>query len=144
MKRLLIVGAVAAVSVAGRVASAQGPSQEAVEMKLMDSNGDGKLSPEEHAAGARRIFEMMDVDKNGLVTAAEMDASRAKTGKKPAPGELSSAEKIKTIDTNGDGVLSAEEHAAGSKAIFDSMDTNKDGFVTLVELALGHQRMMKK
>jgi len=38
----------------------------------------------------------------------------------------------------------AEEHAAGSKAMFDSMDTDKDGFVTLAELALGHQRMMRK
>ena len=143
MKRLMIAGAVA-VSVAGTLASAQGPSQETIEMKMMDTNGDGKLSPEEHAAGAKRIFEMMDADKNGMVTAAEMDANRARSGKKPAPGELSSAEKIKTIDTNGDGVLSAEEHAAGSKAMFDAMDTDKDGFVTLAELALGHQRMMKK
>ena len=131
-------------AMAGGVAHAQAPSVQPsgvdIEMKMMDTNGDGKLSAEEHAVGARRMFEMLDADKNNVVTAAEMDANRKKAG----AGELSTAEKIKKIDTNGDGVLSAEEHAAGSKAMFDAMDTDKDGFVSKTELAMGHQRMMKK
>ena len=48
------------------------------------------------------------------------------------------------IDTDGDGILSAEEHAAGSRSMFEKMDTDKDGFLTKSELAAGHASMMKK
>ena len=38
------------------------------------------------------------------------------------------------MDTNHDGKISAAEHAAGAKAMFEKMDANKDGFVTLQEM----------
>ena len=41
-------------------------------------------------------------------------------------------------------MLTAEEHAVGSKMMFDKMDTNKDGFVGKAELDAGHAKMMKK
>jgi Ca2+-binding EF-hand superfamily protein len=115
------------------------------QFNAMDSNRDGKLSPEEHAAGAKRMFDTMDADKDGIVTSVEMDAAHEKvTGNKTTQGEMSSAEKIKVVDTNGDGILTAEEHAAGSRMMFDKMDTNKDGFVSKAELTAGHAEMMKK
>jgi hypothetical protein len=70
------------------------------------------------------------------------EASRAPVERKP-DGSLE-AKDSQSAQCAAAGVLSAEEHAAGSKAMFDSMDTNKDAFVTLAELALGHQRMMRK
>src|SRR5262245_27786700 len=82
----------------------------------MDSNGDGKISPDEHAAAAARMFDKMDSNKDGKVTAAEMTAAHQKvTGKKPEKGEMTAAEKIKKFDTNADGVLTEDEHAAGAK-----------------------------
>ena len=117
----------------------------AAQFKAMDANHDGRLSPDEHAAGAKKMFDAMDADKDGKVTAAEMDAAHQKmTGKKAAANDLSSAEKIKAIDKNGDGILTADEHAAGSKAMFDRMDTDKDGFLSEAELAAGHARMLHK
>ena len=113
--------------------------------KAMDANGDGKLSPDEHAAGARKMFDTMDANKDGTVTSAEMDAAHEKVAEKKATkADMSSAEKIKVVDTNGDGMLTAQEHAAGSKKMFDKMDTDKDGFVSKAELATGHAKMMKK
>jgi EF hand len=57
---------------------------------------------------------------------------------------MSAADKIKVVDSDGDGILTAEEHAAGSRAMFEKMDTDKDGFLTQDELAAGHASMMKK
>jgi Ca2+-binding EF-hand superfamily protein len=113
--------------------------------KSMDTNGDGKISPDEHAAGAKKMFEMMDANKDGKVTADEMTAAHEKMmGKKAGATEMSAADKIKVMDTNGDGVLSADEHAAGAKLMFDKMDTDKDGFLSPAEVTAGHSKMMKK
>jgi hypothetical protein len=111
----------------------------------MDANKDGKVSADEHAAAAKKMFDAMDANRDGKVTAAEMDAAHQRiTGKKAAKSDLSSAEKIKVIDTDGDGVLTAEEHAAGSRTMFEKMDTNKDGFLSKAELDAGHAQMLKK
>ncbi len=125
-------------------------------MKMMDTNNDGKLSADEHSAGAQKMFEAMDANRDGQVTAAEMTAAKEKkmAAKQEKAGkgemkmeggkmEMSAAEKIKTIDTNNDGILTAAEHAAGSKTMFEKMDTNKDGFVTKDEMRAGHKMMYK-
>ena len=115
------------------------------EFPAMDTNKDGKMSAEEHAAASKKMFDTMDANRNGKVTAAEMDAAHQRvTGKKAKKTDMSSADKIKVIDTDGDGILTAEEHAAGSRAMFEKMDTDKDGFLTKDELAAGHAQMMKK
>jgi Ca2+-binding EF-hand superfamily protein len=74
-----------------------------------------------------------------------MTAAQPKvTGKKATKSDMSSADKIKVIDTNGDGVLSAEEHATGSRSMFEKMDADKDGALTKAEFDAGHAAMMKK
>jgi Ca2+-binding EF-hand superfamily protein len=105
----------------------------------MDTNHDGKVSPDEYAVGARMMFDKLDTNKDGQVTAAEMDAGHAGKAK-----GMSTADKIKMVDTNGDGVVSADEHAAGAKAMFDKMDSDKDGYLTQSEMEAGHKKMMEK
>jgi Ca2+-binding EF-hand superfamily protein len=143
-----LAGAVA-MTMVGSVAKAQAPPAKPnaaeTEFKSMDKNGDGKISADEHAAGAKRMFDTMDANQDGQVSPAEMDAAHERiTGRKVAPGDMSAADKIKVIDGNSDGVLAANEHAAGSKKMFEEMDTNRDGFVTLGELIAGHAKMMGK
>jgi Ca2+-binding EF-hand superfamily protein len=141
----VVLGLGACVAAAGDGAHGAKPGAVDHEMKAMDTDGDGRLSPEEHAAGARRMFETIDADKDGTVTAAEMDAAHTRvTGTRPAQGEMSAAEKIKVVDTDGDGALSAAEHAAGSKAMFAKMDADKDGVLTRAELAAGQAMKMRK
>lgn len=129
-------------------------------MKMMDSNGDGMVSAQEHASGATAMFKMMDANSDGKVTVAEMDAAHDKMmkGDKMKSGHgmqdakagsdkamhhaMSSADKIAKFDTNGDGALSASEHDAAAKAMFDKMDADKDGNMSKAEMEAGHAAMM--
>jgi Ca2+-binding EF-hand superfamily protein len=116
------------------------------EIAMMDTNQDSRLSAEEHTAGAKAMFSGMDADHDGNVTAAEMDEAHdaMKKSGHDSPNKMSSADKIKVVDTNGDGILSAEEHEAGSRRMFEKMDTDRDGTLTAAEITAGHKTMMKK
>src|SRR4030095_13229332 len=121
------------------------------ELKMMDADHDGSISAAEHAAGAKKMFGMMDKDGDGIVTAQEMEAAHkdmptahtgtADSGRIPQadssartsdasgkPMKSASAEaKIKAIDTDGDGAITAAEHEAGARKMFDKMDKDHNG-----------------
>lgn len=142
-----ICAALGAVAAASALQAAQPAISDATaaEIRLMDLDRDGKLSAAEHAAGTKRMFGRMDLDGNGTVTVAEMDKTPITLpGVKPDPDAPSSAEKIKVIDTNKDGSLSAEEHVQGSAAMFVRMDRDKDGFLTPAELERGRSLLRKR
>ena len=127
------------------VAAGTGSSATLSSFAAMDADRDGRVSVVEHAQAAGKMFAAMDANKDGRVTPAEMTAAQQKvTGKKAARSDLSSADKIKVVDTDGDGVLAAAEHAAGSRAMFDRMDGDKDGTLTKAEFDAGHAAMLKK
>jgi Ca2+-binding EF-hand superfamily protein len=120
------------------------PASADAELQMMDQDKDGKVSKMEHASGAKAMFNSMDADKSGIVTVAEMDAAQkmtTKTGETP-PGKISSAEKLKVVDTDGDGSLTEEEHSLGAEKMFGRMDTDKDGRLTKAELEAGHKMML--
>lgn len=137
-------------------ALASGP---AAKFNMMDTNKDGKVSAAEHVAAATKMFGEMDANGDGNVTAQEMDArhdmkmgakAEAKTmndadaamGHGAMHHEMSSAEKIAKMDTNGDGMLSAAEHDAGAKKMFSEMDKDKNGSLSRQEMAASHAAMM--
>ena len=111
--------------------------------KMMDTDGDGKISRAEHAAVAKQMFDQCDANHDGIVTAAEMDAATARKGETPAKDDKTAAEKIQMIDQNGDGQLTTAEHAAGSEKMFAKMDKDGDGFLSKAECNDG-LKMMKK
>lgn len=51
------------------------------------------------------------------------------------------ADMFATMDGNGDGRISAAEHAAGASAMFAKMDANHDGSVTAEEMKADHAAM---
>ncbi len=99
-------------------------------------------------------------DGDGIVTAQEMGAAHkdmptahsehSDTSRQPEPGSSdasgkpmkSASAKIKAIDTDGDGAITAAEHEAGSKKMFGKMDKDANGRLTAAEIQAGHDRMM--
>jgi Ca2+-binding EF-hand superfamily protein len=111
----------------------------------VDANRDGRISAAEHAAAAKKMFRAMDANRDGKVTAAEMDAAYTKvTGNKADPSGMSGADKIKVVDRDGDGVLTASEHDAASKEMFRKMDADRDGYLSREEWTTGHAALMNK
>jgi Ca2+-binding EF-hand superfamily protein len=91
------------------------------------------------------MFDMMDANLDGKVTAAEMrGAYKAITGRTPDKDAMSAEDKIRMVDTDGDGVLTASEHAAGAASMFLMMDADRDGAVTEAEMQKAHAAMLKK
>lgn len=115
------------------------------EFAVMDTNGDGKVSPAEHAAGAKAMFDTMDGNRDGKVTATEMTAAhKAITGRDAQASDMSAADKIKAVDANRDGSLSPQEHAAGARTMFARMDADRDGMLSKDEMAAGHAAMLRQ
>lgn len=120
--------------------------------KMMDQNGDGKITAAEHAAGAKEMFSKMDADKDGQVTAAEMDAmhesmmkdkdkGHATARTESGPNEEKMADK-KAYDPSGTGksmpkMMSSEQKIA-------KMDTNNDGKLSAAEYTAGSKQMFSK
>lgn len=143
--RYLLAGAALAALVSSDAIAQPVVAAAATEFKAMDTNRDGKVSRDEHAAGARAAFQKMDGNHDGKVTASEMEAAhRAIAGGDAAADSVSAADKIKAVDQDGDGVLTAAEHAGASRTMFDRMDADHDGLLTPGEMAAGHAAMMKK
>ena len=94
---------------------------------LLDADGDGNVSAEEIAAEQSRLFSAIDFDGNGLISAEEFrrranlllslntttlfDMMDADGDQNLALDEINqpSARWVKRYDTNGDGLLDAEE-----------------------------------
>lgn len=113
------------------------------QFQSMDMSGDDQLSLDEHSEGSDQMFDSMDANQDGLVTSQEMHtAHRLITGQPHQPSDPSATDKIRAIDTDGDGVLSKREHEAGSRAMFKKMDTDQDGYLSKHEHQAGHDQIL--
>jgi Ca2+-binding EF-hand superfamily protein len=109
----------AAVAVAGDDTSARA-----------DTDNDGRISAQEHAAAAQAKFQRMDANHDGKLTADERAQRRA-----GAEDAGSHRRGMASMDADNDGAMTRAEHAAGAQAMFDRMDANHDGKLAADEMS---------
>jgi hypothetical protein len=112
------------------------PGCQRPQLKEAEGNADGGISAEKHAATASKRFEMMDADKNGKITAAEINASHGAESIVWANHPQTPPEKIRNLDTNRDGVLTVSEYSAGSQKMFHILDVDSNGVLTPSEIMI--------
>jgi len=129
------LSAIAACAVSAPVLAGGGPEcQEKAARMDVEGNRDGMITAVDHAAGADKRFAKMDANKDGKITAAEIDASHGAESAAWAKHSMSAAEKIRNLDANNAGALTRTEYAAGSQKMFAKLDANGDGNLTTAEM----------
>jgi Ca2+-binding EF-hand superfamily protein len=101
-----------------------------------DVEGGGNLTAASHKASAAERFELMDANRDGKVTAAEISGSRGAESIAWASKLTSTAEKIAELDTNKDGALTAKEYADSSQRMFSKLDVDGDGVLAEAEMLM--------
>ena len=127
------LAAIAACIASSPVMAGGGPGCPHNATLTQDVEGNGQMTAAAHMAGAAKRFESMDINKDGKVTAAEINGSRGAESLVWANEHISAVEKVKTLDANNDGTLTAKEYADGSQQIFNKLDVDGDGVLSAAE-----------
>jgi Ca2+-binding EF-hand superfamily protein len=117
LSRFLVAATVASLATAAAVAQGGGGAGM---FRMADTNGDGMISRAEATAAANKRFDMLDLNKDGVLTADEMSG----------PG----GRMTMRADTNGDGKVTREEFLAQAATRFERVDANGDGMISQEEL----------
>jgi len=106
---------------------------------LQKMNGQESVSEEDAAA----LFSQLDSDDDGSLSQAEFDAARPQNagGMPPPPPAQASASTESDSDSTGTAVASGVGGAGGARGstttVYDELDTNEDGTVSLAERLAG-------
>lgn len=103
-------------------------------LETYDANKDGKVSKEEFAAKRSADHKGLDLNENGTVNELEyINEYTFRLDKELAERRARQIRqahvRFGVLDTNKDGILSAEEFAASGDRMFSRLDTSGDGFV---------------
>jgi hypothetical protein len=78
----------------------------------------------------------MDTNKDGKISAAEINASHGAESIVWANHPASAADKIRSLDSNRDGVLTPLEYTNGSQRMFEQLDVDGNGVLTPSEMVI--------
>lgn len=121
----------------------QRAERQAAMFARRDADRNGALSQAETPARLAPHFAHFDANRDGGVTAQELQAGRvamraamrAERGPKPARSD-----RAQRADTDNDGVVTRAEAAARVQARFARLDLNRDGFLTRDERRSGRDQ----
>ena len=134
--RAAALGAILTCSLTLPAAADEAPGCQRPQIKEAEGTADGGISAEKHAAAANKRFELMDKDKDGKITAAEINSSHGAESIVWANHPESPADKIRTLDANRDGALTVSEYSIGSQKMFHTLDVDGNGVLTPAEMVL--------
>jgi hypothetical protein len=92
-------------------------------MSMADTDNDGRVSKDENTRHCEKMFGMMDANNDGYI---DKDEAK-KTGYDRKHGEGRCG--MSMADTDNDGRVSKQEHAAHCDMMFSKMDANNDGYI---------------
>ena len=125
MKRFIVAAATTTIlSIFALPASADFTELDVIFIKA-DKNGDLVLSKSEFLLVAITQFDIVDSDGDNQLEGLEV-------------GDLASDDEFADNDLNQDGSLSIEEVIEEKLADFDSLDADKDGLLTIDEVAASY------
>jgi Ca2+-binding EF-hand superfamily protein len=112
-------------------------------LRALDADGDGRISTSEIDSAAASL-KKLDKNSDGQITRDELESTLAdrpdappgqgRPGRGGASGRGPMLERLRQFDQNGDGKFSKEELPPRLQERFDTLDTNKDGFINPREL----------
>lgn len=108
----------------------------------LDKDGDGKITRDEYQ-GPAPLFDRLDKDGDGSIGRDELPRPPATPKKGQARPAGAMADRLKAMDTDGDGKLTRAEYQGNAK-LFDRLDADSDGTLTGDELRSAAKRLMNR
>lgn len=134
--RAAVLGAILTGGFTLPAAADEPPGCQRPQLKEGEGTADGGITAEKHAEAANKRFELMDKDKDGKITAAEIGSSHGAESIVWANHPESPAEKIRTLDANRDGALTVSEYSTGSQKMFHILDADGNDVLTPAEMMI--------
>lgn len=111
----------------------------ASKLKMMDTDGDGRISRTEFVTAKQNKVQKMDANNDGVVNANETSATAHPEKKHWWSRSDKNVDKVNKADTINDGQVTTTEAAASAEKMFDKLDTNSDGYLSATELEQAHR-----
>ncbi|GAB4352808.1 MAG: hypothetical protein Kow0026_10590 [Oricola sp.] len=99
-----------------------------------DTNGNGRLDPDEISAMRTRAFERADANGDGMITRAEQEKAAAHRTRRADMARMMGEQQIDRYDADGDGNISFAEFQAAPRPGFALVDINSDGAIDRSEM----------
>jgi len=140
---LLAVGLLAVVADPGAALAQEVDSATQRNFQAQDLNGDGRIDLDEFGERYRNRFGRADANGDGALTADEMVAYYASHAASRTLGPLAERRyraRHEHQDSDGDGIVTLQEYLDFAAAVFAYMDQDKNGRMTVEEMAAAGKR----
>lgn len=132
---VLVVGVAATALACSGAGATEGPTTRAYDANAAfgetDANHDGAVDHEEFIERITEVFYTADVDRDGSLSPAEVDAAMVHT------------ESLNEADSNEDGKLNLHEFRRARMRDYERADTDRSGTLSIEEVIVVYQGLAK-